>query len=637
MLLRSNSEKRFTLLILEYLEEIKKGENNIVLFGSVGNGKTYLLNKACGEDYPAYGEGYSCTRNVQFALSKKYDMRIIDFPGLNAVTDIIGHLKIQKTALSAIPVRMICFVIKYSPRNDDFERELGQMLMIFQNYIENILIIITKTEEISKNIKRKGEIEFLFKNKFNIGNVLFTEKGTKDIKLCEELNKFKNKMKNIKQILVKTRDLTKTIPSLYNKDMAKEREEFEDKFYETLDLFKKEVEKAVDPDLKRALYFAFKDYKDILLQEYNNVIRNKKIDGKAPDEDSVIAEILMFDNNLFNEFNEFRKLVESYITISSTTYNGEYNRFKKCPHCGLIWFKVIGCNSVQCGKRTKVKDKIVGRYKKYIVVYKDNKIHIQCKDLGEYNNNMDKMMINDLDNNTINSNSTRVNTNNNTMMNNNMMNRNDNIMNNMNNNLWNSNSTLMNSNENMNNNLMNSNNNMNINMMNNNMMNNNMNNDMNNNNTNINMMNNNMNNNNMNNNNMNNNMMNNNMNNNNMNNNNMNNIIINNNMNNMMNYNLQMQMQQMNQMMPLNIFRPNNIENDNEFFGLTEKETNENIKRNKKGLVLIKPLGCGRELNWNEMEDCSDEVIEKLKEIAVDDYHAGILKISDEMKKINIK
>ena len=47
-----------------------------------------------------------------------------------------------------------------------------------------------------------------------------------------------------------------------------------------LDMLKKEVEKAKDPDLKRALYFAFKDYKDVLLEEYTNTIRNKKIDGK---------------------------------------------------------------------------------------------------------------------------------------------------------------------------------------------------------------------------------------------------------------------------------------------------------------------------------------------------------------------
>ena len=33
------------------------------------------------------------------------------------------------------------------------------------------------------------------------------------------------------------------------------------------------------------------------------------------------------------------------------------------------------------------------------------------------------------------------------------------------------------------------------------------------------------------------------------------------------------------------------------------------------------------------MEDVSEEVIEKLKEIAVDDYYSGLLKINDNMKK----
>ena len=377
---RSLSESKLSLAIINELDELKQSENNVVLFGSVGNGKTYLLNKACDSEYLTSDSGYSCTRNVQFAYSLKYDMVIIDFPGLNAVKDIMGHLKVQKTALSAIPVRMICFVIKYSPRNDDFERELGQMLSIFDNYIKNITIIITKSEHIK--MPRKEEIKFLFKNKFQIENVLFTTKKTEGLELCEELNRFKSGMENIKQILVKTRDLAKVVPSLYNKDMAKERELYEDKFYEVLDLFKAEVVKAEDPDLKRALYFAFKDYKTVLLEEYTNAIRNKKIDGKEPDMDSVIVEVLMFDNKIFNEFDEFRKQIESKIEIKSSTYNGEYNRFKKCPHCGLIWFKIKGCDTVQCGKRSKVTDKIIGKYKKYTVKFINNKIVIHCENLG---------------------------------------------------------------------------------------------------------------------------------------------------------------------------------------------------------------------------------------------------------------
>jgi len=539
---RSLSESKLSIGIIHDIEEIKQSENNIVLFGSVGNGKTFLLNKACGTDYLTADNGYSCTRKIQIDYSLKYDMPIIDFPGLNAVQDIMLHLRIQKTTLSHIPVRLICFVIKYSPRNDDFERELGQMLSIFDNYIQNVIIIISKSEDAT--LKRKEEIKFIFKNKFNIEKILFTTKNTDGIKLCEDLNKFKNEVENIKQILVKTRDLAKTVPSLYNKDMAKEREQYEDLFYKVLDEFKKEVEKAKDPDLKRALYFAFKDYKDYLLEEYSNVIRRKKIDGKEPDMDSVIAEILMFDNNVYNEFNDFRKQIESQIEIKSSNYNGEYNRFKKCPHCGVIWFKIKGCNSVQCGKRTKATDKIVGKYKNYTVKYINGKIEIHSEDLGNDN---------DLECNKSMRMRRSMNTNRDIMSNNirnPMMNNGQNLM--------------MNISQNP---MMNQMNQMNMMMM--------------------------------------------------------------NQMDQMSQLN---QMNQMNMNMNTNIYRMNNnIENDDEFIGLTRKENIENEKREKNGMIKITPVGCGRELNWDEMEDCSNEVIEKLKEIAVDDYYSGLMKVSNKI------
>ena len=50
-------------------------------------------------------------------------------------------------------------------------------------------------------------------------------------------------------------------------------------------------------------------------------------------------------------------------------------------------------------------------------------------------------------------------------------------------------------------------------------------------------------------------------------------------------------------------------------------------------MIKINPLECMKQLKWDQMEDCSDEVIEKLKEISIDNYHVGLLKISDEMKK----
>ena len=51
--------------------------------------------------------------------------------------------------------------------------------------------------------------------------------------------------------------------------------------------------------------------------------------------------------------------------LSSIPYSNdkEFNRFKKCPHCHTIWFRVSGCYNVFCGCRTSLKVQIFGRYK----------------------------------------------------------------------------------------------------------------------------------------------------------------------------------------------------------------------------------------------------------------------------------
>ena len=120
------------------------------------------------------------------------------------------------------------------------------------------------------------------------------------------------------------------------------------------------------------------------------------------------------------------------------------------PHCGQIWFKIKGCNKVICGRRSKIEDKIIGRYQNYEVIYKDKQIIIK-EDIGKNLNKKKKY-------------------------------------------------------------------------------------------------------------------------------------------------------------------------SDHEFNGLTKEEENENIIREGKGMIKIKPVGCGRKLKWDEMEDYSEEVINKLKEIVVDDY-----------------
>jgi len=195
-------------------------------------------------------------------------------------------------------------------------------------------------------------------------------------------------MQNIERISINTRNFAENIPSLYNKNVKEERKIFEDEFFNTLQLFNEELEKAKDNDLKTALYFCFKQYKFVLLQQYEDCLRQKRVNGKELDWDIIISEILLFDNKIYDKFQEFKKKVELKFEIKLNNYNGEFNKFKKCPHCGLIWFKIKGCDRVSCGKRTKIKDSIFGRFKNFIVTFLSVKIRIttsenQLENYGE--------------------------------------------------------------------------------------------------------------------------------------------------------------------------------------------------------------------------------------------------------------
>ena len=261
-------------LIRDLDNVIKKSKKNVILFGTVGSGKTFLLNKLCDTNYLTAEEGFSCTRVVQHDFTQIHDMIIIDFPGLKASEDIIGHLSVQKRALSLIPVRMICFVLEYTQRFDTIFREVAELFSIFKKYLNNITIFITKSENVKDTTKEN--LKFQIKKKFKIENILFTKKNTNGLMLCNELEKIKIKMTNIENMEIKTKDIINTVLVPENDDFAKEREKYKKEFDESIQIFNNELNKANDSDLKRAIFFCLRDYKTAFLVRYSNELKKKK-------------------------------------------------------------------------------------------------------------------------------------------------------------------------------------------------------------------------------------------------------------------------------------------------------------------------------------------------------------------------
>ena len=173
-------------------------------------------------------------------------------------------------------------------------------------------------------------------------------------------------MTNIEKIEIKDIDLLNIVGNDGDINVIEERDKFLNEFKGSLEKFKEKFNKAEDNSLKFALYFAFVDYKEELLERFSEIVQKK-----VKDTDTAIVEIVSFKNEIFSDFNGFTKLVQSNLKAETANFDNkeENNRYKKCPHCGTIWFKVKGCNSMNCGRRTKLRDIFSGRFKNYVVKF----------------------------------------------------------------------------------------------------------------------------------------------------------------------------------------------------------------------------------------------------------------------------
>ena len=190
---------------------IINSDKNVIFFGSVGAGKTTLTNIICGTDFAtSESEFFSSTRNIQFAKSiKPNDCIAIDFPGLGSVEDQLNFFSIQQTTLSVIPVRMICFVVKWENRYEMILENIKIMKQIFEDYKDNTVIIITHSEPIISKIQGRANIEHLIETmlSYKKSRIIFSYKNIDyDILVTKKLKPIMENMVNIPKLIVKSKN-----------------------------------------------------------------------------------------------------------------------------------------------------------------------------------------------------------------------------------------------------------------------------------------------------------------------------------------------------------------------------------------------------------------------------------------------
>ena len=279
------------------IDELNQSENNIILIGFGQNNTTTLQNKLCD----IKEEESSDTINVKFAKDP-YQNIIIDIPSINEDKDtIVNRLKIQKYFFSSIiDIKMICLVIKLTPRYDDMVRDARYLIPIFDEYKQNISIIITNSENATK--QGISEIKYIFEKKFKIEqkNVIFSSNLIGVEEIIKKLNEIKKDMQNIKKIKINLRHLLNAYGFDEDLDFIEEREKLLDEYKEKFQKFKNGLIKTSNDFLKIDLVLAFIEEKNDLIERFYEII-NKK----SNDVNKTVFEVISFNNEIFGDFYKF--------------------------------------------------------------------------------------------------------------------------------------------------------------------------------------------------------------------------------------------------------------------------------------------------------------------------------------------
>jgi GTPase SAR1 family protein len=348
--------------------------DNVILFGPVGSGKTTLLNIMTNGKFKTSAGGYSCTREIQKNTCDYHPYQVVDFPGTDAAIEQVHHVKIQQAALKSMDFTVICLVCQMSDRVSDLIIKLTKIKNLFGHHIENIIVILTKCEGYSEN--QKSEAKFVLENKMKLPYCFFKDNKTEAQRLSHWIYSYVKEMKKVTvgDGIFNTLSLNALINDTEQDiEIINRRQNKEINFNKIYDITLKIFKETTDRELKRALYFSLKQHMDQITDEYA-----KEIAPFFTDKWELTAELIIFQNSLMAAFSTFKKIVIKEIEVENTVYNSqEYGpKFKKCA-CGQIWFRVYGCSSIICGRRSVSKDFSNNTFYSYVINWTGDTLYIK--------------------------------------------------------------------------------------------------------------------------------------------------------------------------------------------------------------------------------------------------------------------
>lgn len=355
-----------------------------IVMGKTGAGKTTLVNMICGTKHDCGAGSGSITRNLfrNDINCGDHPFSLIDTPGTNSKIETYKHAYLLKQGLTATPINTIFIVTKYESRFDTMLESYYETEQPVYNYETKIVAMISHWDHSKEPEKEFVEICKLFEG--YCSNIICYSEQSSEMEIANLMYSCVSNMER-EQLQINDKDF------FFNFNVAE---------------IKLRTKRSVDQYRKKA---------DEIFQNYSEAVIDADATVDEEEKDEILHMFIVeFKNEMERLLQEFRqehaaemseldhymfyikmeketvKLCDSFVekVVPLMSYNlfdneDPRNLIKKCPTCGLIWFKTEGCDgSTYCGNYEfeNYFDQSSRPFRKYSVERVDGKLQWQKND-----------------------------------------------------------------------------------------------------------------------------------------------------------------------------------------------------------------------------------------------------------------
>ncbi|CAD8097347.1 unnamed protein product [Paramecium sonneborni] len=345
----------------------------VVLLGILGHGKTFLFNKIALTNEPASFGGESNTKQIVIGQAAYGQFEIVDTPGFEALEDKLLHAAGVIAALAQGDVNRILIVVKCE-RTDIMINNLKKIIAPIQRYQDLITIIVSHWDQQQQSIiekykileyqqkqelQAKEQIESAMQKHFKVCSFIYTTKNNEPKYITQLITDIilKSRFAQIKLLeseIYSQFDLL-NLDVAYQTELDKSITKIKNGFRKIQISFLKFIEslKLDDPNLIDKLHCLSLGIKDIA-NEFVEKFEKQYGDymNEIYDKDGVNVRYL-YHIYLKKELRlDIEKVIQKTQEKMKQSQNHCYNWIRQCPYCGLVWIKVIGCDTeTTCGNR----------------------------------------------------------------------------------------------------------------------------------------------------------------------------------------------------------------------------------------------------------------------------------------------